>query len=177
MHPHISDPFMPRFMKSLSITLMLLVVLLFSCKSDPTKDHPQIKQMESEAKAAMNKLSLHICKCLYEHPTAEMIKTAKVIITAQDDKQKGIEEQHLLKPVLRGMGELKACMEAKELSKAEDLALQKDLRRLLAEDEEQADQERLDIILAFLGRNCADSQALYKDFIETVEMLLYVLNK
>lgn len=162
-------------MKSLHL-FALLFLILCSCKPDPTKKHPTIKQMNAASVRALDKMTKHICSCIYEHPTQEMIKTAKVIIAAQNDKQRGIEEQHLLKPVLKAMQELKNCMESEGPSVEDNRSLQKDLKKLLSEDESKAEEEKLDITINFLNKNCPNNAMLYADFIETVQMLLQVLS-
>lgn len=156
--------------------LALIFLLICSCKPDPTKKHPKIKQMEAASVHALDKMTKHICSCIYEHPTQEMIKTAKSIITAQNDQQRGIEEQHLLKPVLKAMQELKNCMESEGPSVEDNKSLQKDLKKLLSEDGSKAEEEKLDITVSFLNKNCPENAVLYAEFIETVQMLLQVLS-
>ncbi len=158
-----------------SFVFLSLALVIFSCQADPTSSHPLISQMEDRTKSTLDKSTYQICQCLYEHPTKEMLKTAKDIITAQDNQQKGIENYHLLQPVLSGMKELKACMEGTGINAADNVVLQRDLKKLLSSDAKEAEAQKLDITVSFLKKNCPGHSRLYADFINTVQLLRDVL--
>lgn len=173
---------MRLFSSSLLIALMTSFFLMSCGGGDPTASNPDIAKMSDEAKAEMDKMSTGACECLSQHGeelTAFVDEALPLLKEAQTKEDTNPME--VMGKLMGSMAKMKAfgeCFQKVGDGVNEDL-LDKEMKKIIGEDADGKVKEKkqMEIINAFLGKNCPKEQKVFQKFMDFGKEMEALQNK
>ncbi len=162
-------------MKILSNALLAVIMTAFvftSCKNDPTANNADIAKMSEAGKKAMDEESKRICSCLKEKSNdfktlLDEVKPKLAEAEKSENPMESVMQIYLsVEKTEKSFGE---CMSkiSPEDDEASSKALKEDFEKIMSEvtDNEAKVKKPIDIMNAYLTKNCANEQKIFADYI------------
>jgi hypothetical protein len=173
-------------MKILSNALLAVIMTAFvftSCKNDPTANNADIAKLSDVSKKALDESSKKVCTCLKDNG-----KDLKAVLDEINPKlaeaEKSENPMEILMGIMGSMGKIKAFGECIEKANPEDdeaskKALEEDMKKIMGEnsDREAENKKMLEIMNAYLSKNCPDEQKIFADFMGLGEKMQAISKK
>jgi hypothetical protein len=173
-------------MKILSNALLAVIMTAFvftSCKNDPTANNADIAKLSDVSKKALDESAVKVCTCLKDNG-----KDLKAVLDEINPKlaeaEKSENPMEILMGIMGSMGKIKAFGECIEKANPEDdeaskKALEEDMKKIMGEnsDREPENKKMLEIMNAYLSKNCPDEQKVFADFMGLGEKMQAISKK
>ncbi|WCL80439.1 hypothetical protein PPO43_10710 [Saprospira sp. CCB-QB6] len=149
---------------------------------DPTTSNPEIAKMSEEAKAEMDKMSANACKCLSQHgeELSTFVDEALPMLKEAQNKE-NTDPMEVMGKLMGSMAKMKAfgeCFQKVSEGINEEM-LDAEMKTILGEDIDPKvkDEKQMEIINAFLGKNCPKEQQTFQKFIDFGKEMQALQNK
>ncbi len=148
-------------------------VFITSCGGDPTASNPDIAKLSESSKNALDKASQALCTCLKQNGEGlkEFINEVKPILADAKKAENPMEAMGKLMGSMAKMKDFGECMDKADPSESEEEkgSLNKDIDAIMGDkkdDFEAKQKKQMEILSAFLNKNCSGEAKLFDDFIQ-----------